>query len=199
MQHLSFHNYKGNKFFDVLSLHQNPNLNALIIKQCELKIKSFLQKNAIALQEIVIVTPEVRGIPIAAQVASSLHLPLYIIRKKGGYKMASCEVYEESYDKGYGDSDTVEFPIEKLKEIAGKTVIFIDDGIASGKSAMACVALLEKSAKVAMILTLLKHDYTSIEPKLSELKRIKTLFDCHGGPIQNLDMDTTSACSTKQG
>ena len=109
----------------------------------------------------------------------------YIIRKKGGYKMAEHEVYIENYDKGYGDPDAVEIPVDKVKEMAGKKIIFIDDGIASGKSAMACINLLEshcdkgKEATVPMILTLLKHDYTPIDPKLSQHSLVKTLFDCN--------------------
>ena len=188
MHHLSFHQYKGAKFFDVLSLHQNPGLNAQMVRQCVLKITRFMQKNDLELKDMVIVTPEVRGVPIASQVANQLNLPLYVIRKKGGYKMAEHEVYTQSYDKGYGDSDAVELPIKTVKSLAGKTAVFIDDGIASGKSAMACVDLLEqhgelgnKAAKVPMILTLLKHDYTPVDPKLSAHRLVKTLFDCKSG------------------
>lgn len=92
MRHLSYHHYKGNKFFDVLSLHQNPGLNSHMVKQLTLKISRFLEKNSLELNNVVIITPEVRGIPIAAQVADRLQLPLYTIRKKGGYKMDASEV-----------------------------------------------------------------------------------------------------------
>ena len=187
MRHLPVHHYKGANFFDVLSLHQKTGLTAQMVRQCLLKINRFMQKNALELNDVVMVTPEVRGIPIAAQVAHQLNLPLYIIRKKGGYKMAEHEVYIEHYDKGYGDPDALELPVDKVKEMAGKKIIFIDDGIASGKSAMACINLLEshcdkgKEATVPMILTLLKHDYTPIDPKLSQHSLVKTLFDCKSG------------------
>ncbi|MFI4919066.1 MAG: nucleoside monophosphate kinase [Legionellales bacterium] len=186
MRYLPAHDYKGTNFFDVLSLHQHTGLNAQMVRQCVLKIKRFMQKNKVNLGDVVIVTPEVRGLPIASQVAYELKLSLYVIRKQGGYKMAKHEVYTESYDKGYGDPDAVELPIAKVKEMAGKQIVFIDDGIASGKSAMACIHLLEnhyepgeKAARVPMILTLLKHDYTPIDPKLSEHRLVKTLFDCN--------------------
>lgn len=185
MRHLPVHDYHGTNFFDVLSLHQKTGLNAQMVRQCMLKINRFMQKNALELNDMVIVTPEVRGIPIAAQVAHQLNLPLYIIRKKGGYKMADADVCRERYDKGYGDPDAVELPINLVKQMAGKKIVFIDDGIASGKSALACVNLLENhaekdkpSAQVPMILTLLKHDYTPIDPKLSQHRLVKTLFDC---------------------
>lgn len=206
MRHLPSHNYKGTNFFDVLSLHQKPGLNAQMVRQCLLKIKRFMQKNDLELKDMVMVTPEVRGVPIAAQVAHQLNLPLYIIRKKGGYKMADHEVYTEHYDKGYGDSDTIELPIDRVKEMAGKKIIFIDDGIASGKSALACINLLEnhcetgkEAAKVPMILTLLKHDYTPIDPKLSQHSLVKTLFDCKGGPSKPSlpkmsSLETSMAC-----
>ena len=188
MRILPFHNYKGKKFFDVLSFHQNPELDAIMVQQCVLKINRFLQKNVIGRQDIVIVTPEVRGIAMAAKVAQALDVPLYIIRKKGGNKMAPDEVYMETYSKGYGDPDTVEMPKADVHKVSGKQIIFIDDGIASGKSAAACINLLEqhhepgvKPAHVPMIFTILKHDYTQIDPDLLEHRVIKTLFDCHGG------------------
>ena len=201
MRYLPVHDYNGTNFFDVLSLHQHAGLNAQMVRQCMFKINRFMQKNTLELNDMVIVTPEVRGIPIAAQVAHQLNLPLYIIRKKGGYKMADGDVYRESYDKGYGDPDTVELPICLVKQMAGKKIVFIDDGIASGKSAMACINLLEnhgvegkKSAHVPMILTLLKHDYTSIEPKLSQHRLVKTLFDCKNAPSKSA---TTKEPSTE--
>jgi orotate phosphoribosyltransferase len=61
-------------------------------------------------------------------------------------------------------------------------VIFIDDGIASGKSAVACIKLIEghnaQPAQVPLVLSLLKYDYTTVDPKLSEHRLVKTLFDC---------------------
>lgn len=188
MRHLTHHQYKGNTFFDVLSLHKNPTLNTQMVKQLTLKIMRNLEKNALCLSDVVIVTPEVRGVPIASQVAANLQLPLYIIRKKGGYKMGENEVYSEAYDKGYGDPDVIELPIEQVKSLAGKKIIFLDDGLASGKSALACLKLVERScddnkeaAKVIMVMALLKHDYVTLEPKLSEHRLVKTLFDCKSG------------------
>jgi adenylate kinase family enzyme/adenine/guanine phosphoribosyltransferase-like PRPP-binding protein len=188
MQHLPSHNYKGNRFFDVLSLYKHPSLNSQIVKQLVFKINRCLQKDHVDLNDVVIVTSEVRGIPMAAQVADHLQLPLYIIRKKGGYKMSSDEVYCEAYDKGYGDPDEVELPINQVQSLAGKKIIFLDDGLASGNSALACINLLEKNrkpeptakpAEVIMVMALLKHDYIKTEPKLSEHRLVKTLFDCH--------------------
>ncbi|STX28529.1 adenylate kinase [Legionella beliardensis] len=184
MRHMPHHHYKGNKFFDVLSLHQNTNLNALMVKQLTLKINRYIERNNLDWQDVVMAAPEVRGLPIAAQVAGSLQLPLYTIRKKGGYKMAEDALFFASFKKGYGDSDTVELPIEKIKALAGKKVIFLDDGIASGGSAKACIKLLEKQvegkepAKVALVLALLQHDYVKSPEKFSEHRLVKTLFDC---------------------
>lgn len=74
-----------------------------------------------------------------------------------------------------------------MKSLAGKKVIFLDDGLASGKSALACIRLIEthyederEAAKVMMVLTILKHDYINTDPTLSEHRLVKTLFDCHG-------------------
>lgn len=199
MRYLPYHDYHGTKFFDVLSLHENPGLNTHMVNQLALKIRRYLEKNSIDLNDVVIATPEVRGIPIAAQVADHLHLPLYTIRKKGGYKMAADDVYTESYDKGYGDPDVVELPKIKVHALAGKKVIFLDDGLASGKSALACIKLLEtrraadkEPAKVGMVLSLLKHDYVQADPKLSEHRLVKTLFDCRGGPMPTLVPESAS-------
>ncbi|MGQ3887651.1 nucleoside monophosphate kinase [Legionella sp. CNM-1927-20] len=185
MRHMAHHNYKGNKFFDVLSLHQNAGLNQKMTKQLLLKIQRFVEKNKLNWQDLVIASPEVRGIPIAAQVADRLLLPLFVIRKKGNNKMPEELVQLQSFNKGYGDKDTVELPTEKIKALSGKKVIFIDDGLASGGSANACIQLLEKQldkerqpAKVIMILAALQHDYVNTTPKLSEHRTVKTLFDC---------------------
>ena len=199
MRHLSFHDYKGSTFFDVLSLYKNPALNAQIVKQLTLKINRYLQKNELDLNDTVIGTSEVRGIPVASQVAADLQLPLYIIRKKGGYKMSDNEVFTESYSKGYGDPDEVELPIEQVKSLAGKKIIFLDDGLASGHSALACTKLLERNctddkepAKVVMVLALLQHDYVKTDPKLSEHRLVKTLFDCRGRAPQPKEPEVVS-------
>lgn len=189
MRYLPSHSYKGITFFDVLALHEHPMLNKQMVQQMELKISRFMEKNKIDRTQIVLATPEVRGIPIAAQIADRLNAPLCIIRKKGGYKMAAEELCFESYDKGYGDTDTFELPKEKIKTLAGKTVILLDDGLASGHSALACVNLLqqpltETPARVAMVYALLKHDYAKTTPKLSEHRLVKTLFDCRTKPVE---------------
>ncbi|CDZ76419.1 Adenylate kinase [Legionella massiliensis] len=185
MRHMSSHDYKGNKFFDVLSLHQNAGLNTHMVKQLSLKVARYVEKNNLIWGDLIIASPEVRGIPIAAQVANHLQLPLYVIRKKGGYKMPEEAVQLEQFSKGYGDPDAVELPTEKIKALTGKKIILLDDGIASGESASACVKLLEKEleehrvpAKVEMVMALLQHDYVKATPKLSEHKLVKTLFDC---------------------
>lgn len=190
MRHLTSHDYKGQKFFDVLSLYKNPALNMQIVKQLILKINRSLEKKNINLDNVVIVTSEVRGIPVASQVAEHLQVPLFIIRKKGGYKMTADDVVTESYSKGYGDIDEVELPKEHVEAMAGKEAIFLDDGIASGKSALACINLIEKNcssetnpAHVCMVMALLKHDYVSMEPKLSQHRLVKTLFDCKTMPL----------------
>lgn len=184
MRHLPSHYYKNNQFFNVLGLHANAHLNAHITKQLTLKINTYLEKNNISLNDTVIVTAEVRGIPAASQVASHLQLPIYIIRKKGNYKMSPDEVYSQKFSKGYGDPDEVELPKEVVKTLAGKKIIFIDDGLASGQSALACIRLLEDkcienadAAQVVLVLTLLKHDYVITDPALSAHCKVKTLFD----------------------
>lgn len=84
MRYMPYHTYKGNTFFDVLGLHEHPMLNAQMLQQMQLKITRFMEKNNIDPEHVVLATPEVRGIPIASQIASRLNLPLCIIRKKGG-------------------------------------------------------------------------------------------------------------------
>ncbi len=183
MRHMPSHDYHGTPFFDVLALHEKPMLNAQMLQQMQLKITHFIEKNNIGPNNVILVTPELRGIPIASQVATCLNLPLCIIRKKGGYKMPPEDLCFETYNKGYGDPDVLELPKEKIKALSGKTVILLDDGLASGQSALACIRLLEQPltatpAKVAMVHTLLKHNYTQTDPKLSEHRLVKTLFNC---------------------
>jgi adenylate kinase family enzyme/adenine/guanine phosphoribosyltransferase-like PRPP-binding protein len=201
MRLLTSHDYKGKRFFDVLSLYQHPEINTQIVNQLVLKINRNLEKLGIDKSDVVIVTSETRGIPVASQVAEHLEAPLFIIRKQGGYKMAAADVLTESYSKGYGDEDVVELPKEHIQAMAGKHVIFLDDGIASGKSALACIRLIETEklqttpAKVDLVMALLKHDYVATDPKLSEHRLVKTLFDCRSVRTES---ESSPTLSTRQ-
>jgi adenine phosphoribosyltransferase len=163
--------FKGvDDFYDVLKLHEMPVLAHQIKERFIRKINKLehLDKSALC-----IATAEVRGIPIAAMVAEALRVPLVIIRKPGKIPgdIASIQ-YTSAYAK-----DTLE--ISKSATVKDKQIVFIDDGLASGGSALASVALLEGlGGQVKEILTIINHEYAEDkrDVKLSQYK-VGTLFD----------------------
>lgn len=110
------------------------------------------------------------GVPIGYEIAKNLHLPLDIIlSKKIGHPLnKEFAIGAVSLDSYFMDehpeisSDYIESEIKKLREslqdkynlymgnrkpadVKGKTVILVDDGIATGNTLLACIAMLRKS------------------------------------------------------
>lgn len=153
-------------FYDVLKTYENPELTAFITNAFIERI----EKLKLPLEDVCIVSPEVRGIPIAAMVANSLHVPFIMIRKPG--KIPGLTL-SESYSTAYSEDKV---------EVAGdshitKHAILIDDGIASGGTILACWRLIKKmDGEVKAILAIINHTYAPRPRELSSLP-IFTLFD----------------------
>lgn len=169
---LPHYEFKGvSDFYDVLKIHENPQLSHYIKERFIRKINKLdnLDKS-----KLCIATAEVRGIPIAAMVAEELHVPLVIIRKPG--KIPG-ETIKKEYASAYA-SDVLE--ISKTSDVKDKDVVFIDDGLASGGSALACCDLLESlGGKVKEILTVINHEYAADkrDTKLLSQYKFHSLFD----------------------
>jgi predicted phosphoribosyltransferase len=110
------------------------------------------------------------GVPIGYEISKNLHLPLDIIlSKKIGHPLnKEFAIGAVSLDSSFIDehpeipSSYIESEIKKLREslkdkynlymgdrkpidVRGKTVIVVDDGIATGNTLLACIAMLRKS------------------------------------------------------
>ncbi len=110
------------------------------------------------------------GVPIGYEIAKNLHLPLDIIlsKKIGHPQNKEFAIGAVSLDSSFIDehpeisSAYIESEIKKLREslqdkynlymgnrkpadVNGKTVIVVDDGIATGNTLLACIAMLRKS------------------------------------------------------
>ncbi len=165
LPHYEFKNVK--EFFDVLKIYEKPFLSHYVATSFIEKIK----KLNIDPSKLVIATPEVRGIPAAAVVAEALQVPLVIIRKQG--KIPG-PIVSKTYSNAYED-EKVE--MSTSSDVAGKQVVFIDDGIASGGTTIACCDLIkEMGGNVELILAMINHTY---KEKITGLDQypIQTLFD----------------------
>lgn len=120
--------------------------------------------------DAVILTVPRGGVPIGYEISKNLHLPLDIIlSKKIGHPLnKEFAIGAVSLDSSFIDehpeipSAYIESEIKKLREslkdkynlymgdrkpidVKGKTVIVVDDGIATGNTLLACIAMLRKS------------------------------------------------------
>lgn len=110
------------------------------------------------------------GVPIGYEIAKNLHLPLDIIlsKKIGHPSNKEFAIGAVSLDSSFLDEHPdvptayIENEIKKLREslqdkynlymgdrkpadVRGKTVILVDDGIATGNTLLACIAMLRKN------------------------------------------------------
>jgi adenine phosphoribosyltransferase len=145
---LPSYEHKGlNKFFRMEAITENVALKQYI----KYFMLNFCKKTKID----GICTMESRGFLFASTIADELMLPLYTIRKKG---QIAGPVISESYTK-YGKMHD-EIELSKDSDILGKNLIIIDDGIASGQTAIAAHNLLsKKGATIISLLVVVKHTY----------------------------------------
>jgi adenine phosphoribosyltransferase len=168
--HLPSYSFKNvAHFYDVLNAFENPRLFGYVVASWVEAIR----KLGIERDKLVIVSPEVRGIPLAAAIARELDAPQVYIRKPD--KIPG-DVFRRTYHNAYA-AETLE--LSKNADLKGKQVVLIDDGIASGGTTVTCCKLIEDAgANVAGIFGMINHLYKS---KIAELdhyaERVHTLFD----------------------
>lgn len=161
--------FKGvEHFYDVLKLYENHKLRSFIANDFVRAIK----QQGIDLSKLVIATPEVRGIGIAAIVAHILEVPLVHIRKPD--KIPG-PVKAKEYSNAYTVTEKLE--ISTTSDIKGREVVFIDDGIASGGTTLASCALIEElGGKVSLVQAIIDHKYKEKPAELTKYK-VHTTFD----------------------
>jgi putative phosphoribosyl transferase len=135
------------------------------------------------------------GVPIGYEIAKNLHLPLDIIlSKKIGHPLnKEFAIGAVSLDSSFIDDHPeistayIESEIKKLREslqdkynlymgnrkptdVKGKTVILVDDGIATGNTLLACIAMLRKSKpqKIVVAVPVVPFDTVNVFQKKSD-------------------------------
>lgn len=194
-----YHDFYGKRFYDVLAINEDADKIRLIVDQFAHKITKMMETNLISKENLIVVAPELRGVPVASMVANKLGLPIYILRKEGGYKMDADQVLRQFYAKGYGKTDALEIPLNKKESLKNKVAVLIDDGVASGGSAQACCQLLEQlNVPVKLILAMIKHKYAQTNAALfTPYKKVKTLFDFENLPVEKTQNISCSAQGQK--
>ena len=140
------------KFYRLEDIPKMPILFRYIIDSMTKMIKSEI-----------IVTADARGFIFASPVAEKLGLPLIIIRKKG--KLAG-PTDTASYQKKYGEIETIEISTDSMNDLKGKTVTIIDDGIASGSTTKAMYNLIRsQGGLIDQVIVAVRHTYCDCEYK----------------------------------
>ena len=148
------------------------------------------------------------GVPIGYEIAKNLHLPLDIIlSKKIGHPLnKEFAIGAVSLDSSFTDehpeipTEYIESEIKKLREslqdkynlymgdrkpadVRGKTVILVDDGIATGNTLLACIAMLRKNnpQKIVVAVPVVPFDTVNVfEQKADEFVYLIASKDFRG-------------------
>jgi len=148
------------------------------------------------------------GVPIGYEIAKNLHLPLDIIlSKKIGHPLnKEFAIGAVSLDSSFIDNHPdvsaayIESEIKKLRatlqdkynlymgdrnptDVKGKIVILVDDGIATGNTLLACIAMLRKSKpkKIVVAVPVVPFDTVSaIQQKADEFVYLIASKDFRG-------------------
>jgi adenine phosphoribosyltransferase len=155
------------KFYHVHEITQNPMLYRWIVNE----LVELIRMEAKVAKIDGIVSAEARGWLFAGPVATNLGLPLFTVRKEG--KLPGT-LFQQHYQKEGYDGEEV---IEIQTDINDKTLIIIDDGIASGITTKALYDLVSQGRNtVPLICNVIRHTYTPCQFNPDGVKMI-TLFD----------------------
>lgn len=158
--YLKTHIYRGklgdiNEYVHLTQIDKNYTLRAYIIRKLLSGIPEIPSDTAI-------VCPEVRGLTHARALADELQLPLCIVRKAGKTPGPQSEIRRQSYDCGTGKGKCLEV---RKEDTQYRNIIIVDDGIASGGTALACRKLYKES-NLHAIVVVIKHTYCELTPEL---------------------------------
>lgn len=125
----------------------------------------------------IILVPEARGLPFATMVA--VNDPIVTLTKDDKFG----PTLSRDYSRGYNtETKTIHMYVSLLAELKNyDQIIFVDDGIASGGTLLACLGILcdydqewfDKVKNNIMVIGIIQHGYS--ETKL-DMKTI-TMFD----------------------
>lgn len=153
--------------YNLIDIYKNPTLVRHIISVFSQKIQE-LSPDCVA-------APEARALPLFGALIHELGLPGVFIRKIGKLPENSPKLTVD-YKTAYSN-DSLE--MADYKDLTGKTVVIIDDGISSGGTTHAVIRLMEKAgARVVGIFAVVQYHYAKLAKDYEPFKEIShTLFD----------------------
>lgn len=149
-KNLSFAEHKNlKKFYKVETIFEDISLYNYLISS----ISSIVHKYKVDY----LLVSEARGFLLSG-VSINLGIPLIIARKKG--KLAG-ETMSIKYKKQYDDTETIEI---MKRDLCGKKIIILDDGIASGETTRAQDTLIRTmGGEIVCAIVCIKHSYTELK------------------------------------
>lgn len=125
----------------------------------------------------VIVAPEARALPLAGMISNELgNLPIIVMTKTDKFG----KTISESYKRGHTDEVTTIHLYKSFEEsIKGKKILFVDDGLATGGTTLACMNLIKQmGGNVVLIFVIVKHNYCALE-KEYERQYSDITYNCY--------------------
>lgn len=114
----------------------------------------------------IIVAPEARALPLAGILASidpNNIKPVIVMTKTDKFG----PTLEMSYTRGHSDEKTVIHLYKSFEEdVKDKKVLFVDDGLASGGTTLACIKMIEQfKGRVMGLIVMVQHSYCTLDPE----------------------------------
>jgi adenine/guanine phosphoribosyltransferase-like PRPP-binding protein len=160
----------GPQMYDICSIYSDRKLYGYIVDNCIRELQSYAFD--------AFVSVESRGFPLMGSLARELDIPSFLIRKKG--KSIGLTVISTQYSRSHTPDEVCTIEIPNYKELHGKSIAFIDDGLSSGQTTLAAKELLDKmDCKIVCCVYMVQHHYYPLNDKYVDNfgKNTITCFD----------------------
>jgi len=139
-------------------------------------IASYYEKYISCIQFDVIVSPEARGLPLAGMISNLSDKPIVVMTKTDKFGPTSSYTYTRGYNV---EPVTIHMYETFEKSIKTKRILFVDDGLASGNTTMACTKLIEQlEGKIVAIFVIVKHNYCDLDEEF-EQNYMSITYNCY--------------------
>ena len=155
---------------NIWKIYSNPPVMAGIMSYYE---------NCVPKDYDVIVAPEARALPLAGFISSRNFdfKPIIVLTKSNKFGPST----QKEYSRGYSPDEKTMIHLYDCfsEQIFGRRVLFVDDGLASGGTILACVELIkERGGEVIGVFTAVRHHYCQLVPEYEE-KYLKMTYTCY--------------------
>jgi adenylate kinase len=170
------------RIYNLVEMYKEPGLLQYIVDKFAASITD--------LNPDYIAAPEARALPIFGALSYATGKPGIMIRKAGKLPR-SAPLLSETYSTAYSN-DTIEMTDDPA--LLGKTVVIVDDGLASAGTTLATIRLLQKAGmKVVGVRAVVEHHYRKRLPEYGPWEdKTLTLFDLSKPiPLGNIEIFET--------